>query len=238
MSVDSPRCPYILVVDTDKYAGNFERELTGFCVGVHDGTHGDREAADFGEWLEEQDKTSGWEAISTTEPEDNGWPRVCTIWPTPGRLNNGMGYHYDANAGGEEEARAKSIQAMRDYHAGQMEMCQRRLDTGDFEEDNGGRGWTKEGCERTIASALASIERAGQFVSFPAYESVAIFLTKRPSAADMKIFLERLRDFAQNMTWCGKRTDKPLTIKGVRLVKRETVVTETVVEEFVFVPPN
>lgn len=231
MSVSTPDCPYLLIIDTDKYSGNFERELTGFCTGVDDGTHGEKEGQDFFDWLDDVGKVSGWgELVTTCNEEDNGFPRVCTIWPTPGRLNNGSGFHYD-DGGDEDEARAKAKQSMIEYHAPHIKQCQDRLDNNDFEEDRPG-AWTKEACERTIAGHLSSIERAGIFVRWPAYESVAIFLSAKPSETDMAIFMERLKDFSENMMCFGKRTDTKLQIKGVRLVKRETKIIETVIEEY------
>lgn len=91
--------PYLLIIDTDQYAGNFERQLTGFCTGQHDGTHGDREAEDFDDFIEDESLDNGWEHKIITNPDDNGYPRVCSIWPSPGRLNNGTGTCYDAAPG-------------------------------------------------------------------------------------------------------------------------------------------
>ena len=112
---------------------------------------------------------------------------------------------------------------------------QERLDNNNFDPPEKPGAWTKEACERTLADYLDKIEKAGTgFIKWPAYESVAIFLDKQPPAEDMAIFLERLKMFSEDMMQFGKRTGTKLTIKGVRLVKRETKVIETVVEEFEF----
>lgn len=226
MAVTNPNVPYILVVDTDQYAGNFERELTGFCTGQHDGTHGDIEAEKFDEYLEENDLDSDWEARIVTSPDDSGYARVCTVWMTPGRLSNGMGWTYDDNdEAAALDARQRAIDSMISYHASQRAMCERRLAEQDFEEDNG-RGWTKEACERTLVGFDASVKRAGEFYKYPAGESVGIFLNNVPSDADMKIFRDRLTEFAANMTSCGRPTGKTLKIKGVRLIKRTVVIED------------
>ena len=218
---------YLLIIDTDQYAGNFERQLTGFCTGVHDGTHGDLEASMFDEFIEANDIESNWESLVTTSVTDeNGYQRVCSIWPSPGRFNNGMGHCYDANdpvAMGE--ARALSKQAMKEYHASQIAMCERRLAEGDFEEDRRG-GWTKEACERTIASALLSIEQAGTFVENPAYESVVIFLQREPTAEDMALFRRRLADYAEDMFVFGRRTGERLRVDRVYMLNRTITVTD------------
>jgi hypothetical protein len=221
MSTHSPNCAYLLVVDADQYSGNYERQLTGFCTGVDDGTHGDKEGADFRRWLDEHGKSVSWKKISTTCRDDKNYPRVCTIWPSPGRLNNGMGFHYDA---GDEEAQANArLKAQRDmvaYQKPTVDRAQARLDAEDFEDASKPGAWTKEACERTIESSLRSISTAGDFVGFPAYESVAIFLTAKPSAADMAIFMERLADFSKDRMEFGRRTGKPLVVKRVYLAEK------------------
>lgn len=219
MSVHDPRCPYLLIVDADQYSGNYERQLTGFCTGVDDGTHGEREGDDFREWLAEHGKTVSWERISTTAADDNGYPRVATIWTTPGRLNNGLGFHYDAGSD-DTEARQKYFESTVSYREPHIAEMRRRLDEQDFDER---LRWNKESCERTLAGYLKDIEDAKtvELRPWPAYESVAIFLTERPAEADMAIFLERLRDFAQDRMEFGKRTGKTLGIKRVFLAERQ-----------------
>ena len=231
MSVDNPNCPYLLIIDTDKYAGNFERQLTAFCTGADDGSHGEPEGNDFRYWLEDEEKTSKWEKLVTScNDEDIGYPRVCTIWPTTGRYNNGSGFHYDAGAD-ETEPRAKAKESAINYFTPLIKVCEDRLDNEDFQEDNGGRGWTKEVSERTIAGYLESIAKAGTgSVQYPAYESVAIFLSEKPTEADMAIFVERLREFSENMMHFGKRTGKKLTIKAVKLLTHHQ--NYDVVEEY------
>lgn len=157
--------PYLLIIDTDQYSGNFERELTGFCTGQHNCTHGEREAEDFDDYIEDNDIENGWEHKVISNTDGEGHSGVCSIWPTPGRLNNGTGQHYDA-APGET-------------------------------------GW-------------------------PAYESVVIFLNQPPTAEDMKLFRDRLEDFASDQMRHGRRTGEKLTIKNFRLIKRviETVDSE------------
>jgi hypothetical protein len=91
--------PYLLIIDTDQYAGNFERELTGFCTGQHNCTHGDREAEDFDDYIEDNEVDNGWEHKVISNTDNEGHSGVCSIWPTPGRLNNGTGGHRDAAPG-------------------------------------------------------------------------------------------------------------------------------------------
>lgn len=216
MTVENPSCDFILVIDTDQYSGNFERQLTGFCTGHHDGSHGYLEAAFYSDIYGD----TYWRDIIVPQKDDStGFPRICSIWPTPGRLNNGMGFNYDdGDVIAAEDARLRAIQSMKDYNAARVAMCERRIAENDFEE--GERGWTKEACERTIESAKLSVERAGIKNNFPAYESVAIFLSRKPTDEEMRVFTERLYDYANDMIIFGKRSGETLKIKSVHLLDR------------------
>lgn len=69
-----------LVIDTNSYAGNFERELSGWCLGVTGESHGIPEAMTFietyrnDEWALRLDET-----ISCVGEHGER----CTMWPTP-----------------------------------------------------------------------------------------------------------------------------------------------------------
>lgn len=85
-----PKGPtYILVVDTDSYAGNFERQLAGFATGICDieRGHGEEEA--------EQAERDAPEMIAALKAKSlpvrhKQYGKVTnTIRATPGRLNNG-----------------------------------------------------------------------------------------------------------------------------------------------------
>lgn len=219
--------PYLLIIDTDQYAGNFERQLTGFCTGVDDGTHGEREAEDLADFLEDNPEFSNdWEHKIITNPDDNGYDRVCSIWPTPGRFNNGMGYHYGEDDD-MDDVRAALEQSTRDYNAPHIKEMKRRLAEQDFDSK---LGWTEDTVKETLARYEDDNEAAKTVTigRYPAYESVVIFLNQPPTAEDMKLFRTRLDDFASDMMVFGRRTGKKLTIKNIRLVKRvvETVDTE------------
>lgn len=89
---------YIFVIDTNKYAGNFERELTGYCTGhVGECDVGDDQAVLF----EEEVGSYGDEIFPNIlqVPDDNGCWRPCYIWKTPGRKNDGYGGHSDGEGG-------------------------------------------------------------------------------------------------------------------------------------------
>lgn len=89
----------VVAIDTTDYSGNFERKMCAFVTGVvgecevgadlAEGTINDLEeggCASFLEWIDEH---------IVHESDDNGCHRPCSIWPTPGRVNNGSGQHFN-----------------------------------------------------------------------------------------------------------------------------------------------
>jgi len=86
----------IFVIHTNAYAGNFERELCAYITGqVGDCGVGEDLASDF---LDEvgDEQADLFADIIGVAPDDGRCDRPCKIYPTPGRLNNGMGTHFDA----------------------------------------------------------------------------------------------------------------------------------------------
>ena len=87
-----------LVIDTDSYAGQFERQLTAFVVGELD----DERAPFDGEEMinifrEEVGDVNPFEELVTWGLEfDDDIPgvTVCSLYPTPGMSNDGHGNHY------------------------------------------------------------------------------------------------------------------------------------------------
>lgn len=148
----------IFVVHTDSYSGNFERQLCAYVTGIVGDCDVGSGLAD--EFLEElgEDNFDIFEALIEQTADENGVCRPCSIYPTPGRLNNGNGKHHDA-AEGET-------------------------------------GW-------------------------PAYESVAIYLSELPSQEIIDMMKARTLEYAKNH-------HKPdvLTIKGFELVREMTTVTK------------
>ena len=85
---------WLFVIDTDTYAGGFCRELTAFCTGqicAEDGT-GLPEA----ETLAAAYPVMHEHLADLVEycPDEHGVARPCTLYPTPGWWNDGLGGHY------------------------------------------------------------------------------------------------------------------------------------------------
>jgi hypothetical protein len=85
---------YMLLIHTDKYSGNFEREMAGYVIGAHDEDrgHGFAEAEQFKNDGENDPRFEAMtEKIGTQTHAEYG-DVSNTIWPTPGWLNNGCGH--------------------------------------------------------------------------------------------------------------------------------------------------
>jgi len=106
-----PRDTYMFVIDTDSYAGNFERELCAYITDrVDEITSSDAELQAEIALEEMPEIVEEFEDIMIeiqVEPDD--YPKFVACWPTPGYGNDGMGkiakltpenkadYPYDAN---------------------------------------------------------------------------------------------------------------------------------------------
>jgi hypothetical protein len=84
MAVDKIECPYFVVIDTNEYAGNFEREMTAFCTGqTGECGVGRLKAEDYND-----EETIDFDGYVTSEPDDHGCYRPCSIY------NHGDGRGY------------------------------------------------------------------------------------------------------------------------------------------------
>lgn len=81
---------YLFVVDTNKYAGSFVRQLCGYVTGVYGDCKVGRKESE--EYLKEQNKEeSEFIELLVQKPDEYGCYRPCEIFSTPGYFNNGMG---------------------------------------------------------------------------------------------------------------------------------------------------
>lgn len=84
------------VIDTNTYAGNFEREMCAYITG---------QTGDCGVGVEiagevDSDYSDEMADLVSQESDENGCYRPCKIYPTPNYFNNGMGFNYKE---GEED---------------------------------------------------------------------------------------------------------------------------------------
>lgn len=95
----SVQTSYAVVIDTNQYSGNFERELTGYVTGVYGECEvGSKEAKIFDEDVEDKELAEELGSIVVSRPDDRGCYRPCAITTTPLRRNNGVGVHYSVDS--------------------------------------------------------------------------------------------------------------------------------------------
>lgn len=107
---------FTFIIDTENYAGNFERKMCAFCTGqIGECEVGENEADRFNEEVE----GNPFEDKVYSRPDDNGCRRPVAILETPGWFNNGFGGRF--KEGQEEES---LIHRNEEYKKnGKHEMC-------------------------------------------------------------------------------------------------------------------
>ena len=88
---------HVVVIDTTSYSGNFERPMAAFAAGAYDEDryHGEAEALLFEGAASEDPKLAAIMDKVKCVTHDEYGDVTNTIWPTPGRINGGMGDHTD-----------------------------------------------------------------------------------------------------------------------------------------------
>lgn len=184
----------IIIVDTDSYSGNFERELCAFLTGqlgeaeLAQGFISEPKPITFKDWWSEN-------TIHLKDEDDMVSP--FKIWETPGWFNNGLGKNYRDTPENEIIAVQEAVKFMKNYVAGRMQEAQQRLESKNF--DAHPTGFTEENCHTVIESCLNDIERVSVLTKFSSYQSIAIFVKDYPPENVWAEFEERAKYFAGNL---------------------------------------
>jgi len=195
---------YMVVVDTDKYAGNFEREMGAFITGEIGECLVGEESQEVA--LRELDPdVKKWFGINTAQvPDEHGCLRPVVIWPTPGWFNDGTGNGWRDGAN-EKEVRQKKIEsAMRNY----MPYI-KRIEEGLDKEDNSEA--TIEDLSQRLKTYQEHIEMAktGEIGRYASFQSVGIFFIVYPPKWIVEIIKERAEKFVK---------ERDINIEGFRIV--------------------
>jgi hypothetical protein len=202
---------FTLILDTDHYAGNFERETTAYATGtVGDCGVGEELAKEFHAMGVDQALLDEIEDKMHYESDEHGCNRPCAIQTTPGWVNDGNGQHYrqDKSVPPSPEQIEKYRDHMRKYKLPHLESARKSTATGYG-------GWTQEGLDRE--------EKAFQDIDtsmprwFPAYNSVGIFFSEKPSDEALKLVVTRAKEYL---------TRKGVALEGVRLITEFTDSSE------------
>jgi hypothetical protein len=210
----------VIVIDTEQYAGNFEREMCAFITGQYGECEVGKEIAESAS--ECIGHLGWWEENIADETDDRDVRRPASIWPTPGWFNDGMGGHHKDVPENYEAARGRSVEKYKEYMEKSMANALDRLERGDF-EDPGPGAWTKEACEQTVLRTREQIENYANapLGKAPAYLSVAIFVHEFPPREVLDEIVERASEFASDpvkATGDAAISKKPVTITGFRML--------------------
>jgi hypothetical protein len=160
------------------------------------------------EEVDENTPYADWWEEHIVQQEDEGRYCIVSITSTPGYINDGMGGHYVDTPENREVAYAASVEKMIAYYKPYRDRIEHRLREKNFEEDNGGHGWTEEACNRTLKNMDDRIQQLReQRQVYPAYQSIVIDVNEPPPGVVMIHFESRIREFARR---------KGIEILGIR----------------------
>lgn len=225
-----PETKWIFVIDTEQYAGNFERPMCAYCTGVVGECEVGAEEADL--YREEVDHDLFNDGMALEQrPDDSDHPcrRPCAIWPTPRWFNNGRGGHFRDDPAEEADALAHwilNVVADEEQQIAQVER-NRSLPTAERQR----LGWTDKAIARHIRDGRAAIKKARATTNvqhYPAYLSVAIFFYDRPGPEQIALIKSRAAKFVETRKTAEKDWDRQdIKITGFRLIEERTTFTET-----------
>ena len=202
---------FILCLDTDHYAGNFERELTAYCTGaIGDCGVGEDQRDYFFEEVPEKFHKAFEDKIISL-PDEHGCHRPCITVPTPGWVNNGMGMCKRGNLNDPitEEDHEAYREAWRAYKRPYIERYRECV-------AKGVGGWTQEALE-VEERAYSDLDAITLQVWYPASYSVGILFCSEPDDEEVSLITARAKEFL---------AEKGITLEGLRLLKVETITTQ------------
>ena len=200
------------VVDTEQYAGEFERELVAYMTGHHNYTHGEKQAEVFqAEVSPDEDPVFDMLEFIVS---DSGHAEYAGIEATPGWFNHGLGGFF--KEGQEEEALQDRISKVHKAYEKNLNAYKHYKDTEKWEE-----------IEKDAASERDERLAAG-LKKYPAYMSVSIrFIDDTKPSKECIDFLKRRAYRYANHYADGSFGKSRITITGFRLVtKRLVSITE------------
>ena len=215
---------YGIIIDTEEYSGNFERELCAFLTGHI----GDCEVGD-----EFQHENPLFDSVISV-PDEHGCYRPCEIYPTTGWFNNGVGGMFKEGAEGVEE------QALEHYKKYMLDSDNRNIRNVDnvkqrLENGENVYGWTIEACAREIQKFKKELEEhqaRTDVTKYPSYQSVIIYLSEPATKEQIDHIKEKITGFQDAMRAQGSyMKDFKFTFTGLRLMEEVTEQTVKTYEQ-------
>ncbi|MDB4278118.1 hypothetical protein N9917_00665 [Deltaproteobacteria bacterium] len=221
---------YLLIADTEMYAGNFERPMCAFVTGRIGDCGVGKELAELvhtndEDDLEEEAATGDPIGMSTElwdwcqdwisqMPDDHGTHRPVSISPTPGWFNDGLGNHHREGADPDmvKEKYNEAVNKNAD-----------RTRTAYADKEYAGKQ-----ADEFIARNLNNPSHT------TAFQSVEIYLGQKPPEALLNEMIERIKFFCTEHKpggaaagRMGEFTPGPIPLTRVRFVERKVVTTDT-----------
>lgn len=196
------RCAWMFVVDTNQYAGNFEREMGAYLTGRVWKYFSDDAVTLANLYKQETGDLHARQFVAILgrhESDGEHWPNYTDSWETPGWFNNGVGGHF--RDGQETEA----LEHHRNYW---------------LKEAKNVNHLHPDDRERTRQDRLARAKEP--LIKCPSGMSVAIAFTERPTAEQIAILEERTKSFPAAAKRIRAYLSGPVPkITGTRLLRRD-----------------
>lgn len=192
----SAKSGYAFVVDTEIFAGGFEREMVAYMTGFVGECGVGEEIAEEADALlrETLPKVHQWlrqHVELKTDNEENPCPRPAQIYPTPGWFNDGMGDYFRDGADPGVVCRAY-VKAVEDYFAPLARAAETRAEQAT--DPAVALSWRQDAA-RSLERIKEAQAREVPF-RFHAYLSVALWLTHLPPPFVREVLEARARSFA------------------------------------------
>lgn len=211
---------WIFVVDTEQYAGNFERQMCAFMTGmIGECGVGEEEARLYYQQTGLVERDFDWECVDirgsvedlnnpfanfiTNRSDEYECGRPASTWTTPGWFNHGMGGYF--RDGQEEEA-------LIDHKKLCLKEAKKQVHPNDQERHE---DYWKESLQEELRKCPAGL-------------SVAIFFNEKPTDEMCNLMIKRAKAYAEECRpgYKYESDRKTVTITRFRLLLEETKQTE------------
>jgi hypothetical protein len=173
----------MFVIDTEQYAGNFERQMCAYITGqIGECGVGQEEAVQYKKETHKQPLDFIENRVDGSD--DCPCMRPVNIYPTPGWFNHGDGGHF--KDGQEAEALVDYRKAAKEITGGYIKQAKRSY-------------WSEADKKSEIKRYEKKINDAMKLKKvhkWPAYLSVAIFCSRKPTDKEIDFMKERAKKFA------------------------------------------
>jgi hypothetical protein len=208
---------FTFIIDTEQYAGNFEREMCAFMTGQFGECEVGKELAEQARKLLPENVLEWFDEHIISLPDERGCRRPVEIVPTSGWFNSGGGQCFREGSD-LEIVKSDYVNSVRAYHSKYIRLEEEKLLN---------PKWPRDQVEKQIAEYNKRIEEdiARGPGHWPAYLSVGIHVDTIPPKNIIEVLKTGAREFAS--LWPTFTTwNKAITVTGFRLLETITTTKE------------